>query len=42
MNVSNIDVRLTAGTATALDQALGTHVFAGARDLGTARTTLPV
>jgi hypothetical protein len=42
VKVGNIDVRLTAGAATALNQALGTHVFAGGLDLGTARTTLRV
>ena len=42
VKVGNIDVRLTAGAATALNQALGTRVFAGGLDLGTARTTLRV
>lgn len=42
VKVGNIDVRLTAGAAGALNQALGTHVFAGGLDLGTARTTLRV
>ena len=42
VKVGNIDVRLTAGAAAALNQALGTHVFAGGLDLGTARTTLRV
>lgn len=42
VKVGNIDVRLTAAAAGALNQALGTHVFAGGLDLGTARTTLRV
>jgi Htaa len=42
VKVGNIDVRLTAGAADALNQALGTHVFADGLDLGTARTTLRV
>ena len=40
--VGNIDVRLTAVAAGALNQSLGTSVFAGGLDLGTARTTLRV
>lgn len=40
--VGNIDVRLTAVAAGALNQTLGTHVFAGGLDLGTARTSLRV
>jgi hypothetical protein len=40
--VGNIDVRLTAVAAGALNQALGTQVFAGGLDLGTARTSLRV
>jgi hypothetical protein len=42
VKVGNIDVRLTAAAAGALNQALGTHVFAAGLDLGTARTTLRV
>jgi hypothetical protein len=42
VKVGNIDVRLTATAAAALNQALGTHVFAAGLDLGTARTTLRV
>ena len=42
VKVGNIDVRLTAAAAGALNQALGTSVFAGGLDLGTARTTLRV
>ena len=42
VKVGNIDVRLTAVAAGALNSALGTHVFAGGLDLGTARTTLRV
>jgi hypothetical protein len=42
VKVGNIDVRLTAVAAGALNQALATHVFAGGLDLGTARTTLRV
>ena len=42
VKVGNIDVRLTATAAGALNQALGTHVFTGGLDLGTARTTLRV
>lgn len=40
--VGNIDVRLTAVAAGALNQTLGTQVFAGGLDLGTARTSLRV
>jgi hypothetical protein len=40
VKVGNIDVRLTAVAAGALNQSLGTHVFIGGLDLGTARTTL--
>ena len=40
--VGNIDVRLTAVAAGALNQALATHVFVSGLDLGTARTTLRV
>jgi len=40
--VGNIDVRLTEAAAGALNQALGTHVFAPGLDLGTARTALRV
>ena len=42
VKVGNIDVRLTAAAAGALNQTLGTHVFTGGLDLGTARTTLRV
>jgi hypothetical protein len=42
VRVGNIDVRLTAAAAGALNQALGTSVFAGGLDLGTARTSLRV
>jgi len=42
VKVGNIDVRLTAVAAGALNSALGTHVFSGGLDLGTARTTLRV
>jgi hypothetical protein len=42
VKVGNIDVRLTAVAAGALNQTLGTSVFAGGLDLGTARTTLRV
>jgi Htaa len=42
VKVGNIDVRLTATAAGALNQALGTHLFAGGLDIGTARTTLRV
>jgi hypothetical protein len=42
VKVGNIDVRLTAVAAGALNQALGTSVFAGGLDLGTARTALRV
>ncbi len=40
--VGNIDVRLTATAATALNQTLGTHLFTAGLDLGTARTRLRV
>jgi hypothetical protein len=42
VRVGNIDVRLTAAAAGALNQALGISVFAGGLDLGTARTSLRV
>lgn len=42
VKVGNIDVRLTAAAAGALNQALGTSVFGGGLDLGTARTSLRV
>ena len=42
VKVGNIDVRLTATAAGALNQALGTHLFIGGLDIGTARTTLRV
>jgi len=42
VKVGNIDVRLTATAAGALNQALRTSVFAGGLDIGTARTTLRV
>ena len=42
VSVGNIDVRLTAVAAGALNQALHTGVFAGGLDLDTARTTLRV
>lgn len=42
VRVGNIDVRLTAVAAGALNSALGTHVFSGGLDLGTARTRLRV
>ena len=42
VTVGNIDVLLTEVAAGALNQTLGTHVFAGGLDLGTARTTLRV
>lgn len=40
--VGNIDVRLTGVAAGALNQALGTSVFADGLDIGTARTSLRV
>jgi hypothetical protein len=42
VKVGNIDVRLTAAAAGALNQTLGTSVFAGGLDIGTARTSLRV
>jgi len=42
VKVGNIDVRLTAVAAAALNQSLGTRVFAAGLDLGTARTALRV
>jgi hypothetical protein len=42
VKVGNIDVRLTAAAAGALNQALGTHLFTGGLHIGTARTTLRV
>ncbi len=42
VNVGNIDVKLTADAAGALNAALGTHVFAAGLDLGTAKTALRV
>ncbi len=42
VKVGNIDVRLTAVAAGALNSALGTTVFAGGLDLGTAKTALRV
>ena len=42
VKVGNIDVRLTATAAGALNQALATHLFAAGLDIGTARTTLRV
>lgn len=42
VTVRNIDVLLTEAAAGALNQTLGTHVFSGGLDLGTARTTLRV
>jgi Htaa len=42
VKVGNIDVRLTAVAAGALNQTLGTSVFTGGLDIGTARTSLRV
>jgi hypothetical protein len=42
VKVGDIDVRLTATAAGALNQALASHVFVAGLDFGTARTTLRV
>lgn len=42
VKVGNIDVTLTAVAAGALNSALGTSVFAGGLDIGTAKTALRV
>jgi hypothetical protein len=38
--VKNVSVTLASGAATALDGALGTHLFVGGLSIGTARTLL--